>query len=141
MREGIGSIFLYNMIIIFIVIVFAFLAGIMSYSKAFRINSKIINAIETFEGYNSKSDAEIKRALTNFGYRIGQGKCTDKYGDAINHITTGDFDYCIYELKIDDKHYNYGILTYMYIDVPIVGDNLRIPVYTKSDTIYYFTEK
>ena len=141
MREGTGSIFLYNMIIIFIVIVFAFLAGIMSYSKAFRINSKIINAIETFEGYNSKSDAGIKRALTNFGYRIGQDKCPNKYGEAIDHITKDDFDYCVYELKIDDKHYNYGILTYMYLDLPLIGSKLKVKVYTKTDSIYYFTEK
>lgn len=141
MREGIGSIFLYNMIIIFIVIVFAFLAGIMSYSKAFRINSKIIDAIETYEGYNAKSDTEIQRALINFGYRKGQGKCPEKYGTVVNHITKGDFDYCLYEIKIDDKRYNYGVLTHMHMDIPIIGDKVRIPVFTKTDSIYYFTEK
>ncbi len=45
MREGIGSIALYNIIIVFITITFAILAGTLSYSEAFKANNRIINAI------------------------------------------------------------------------------------------------
>ena len=52
MNQSVGSIALYNIVLIFIVIVFAFLAATVSYSKAFRVNSRIIFAIEKYEGYN-----------------------------------------------------------------------------------------
>ena len=51
MREGIGSVFLYNIIIVFIVITFGFLSASLSYMKAFKVNGKIANALEKYEGY------------------------------------------------------------------------------------------
>ena len=52
MKQSFGSIYMFNFIIFFIVIVFAFIMGIISYNRAFKVNSRIINEIETHEGYN-----------------------------------------------------------------------------------------
>lgn len=141
MKEGMGSVFLYNMIIIFIVVTFAFLVGIMSYAKAFRVNSKILNAIETYEGYNSSSAREIARLLNNYGYLVGTPDCPLREGkESLEQITSnGEYKYCIYSFTVDNKHYNYGILTYMRMDIPLIGKIINIPVFTKTDTIYYFT--
>lgn len=141
MREGMGSVFLYNMIIIFIVVTFAFLAGTMSYAKAFRINSRILNSIEIYEGYNDEAANDIAHILNNYGYKIGTEKCPSKKGtvDITKINTNGEYSYCIYATVVDERHYNYGVLTYMYLDLPIIGQYLKFPVYTKSDTIYYFT--
>ena len=38
MREGIGSVFLYNIIILFVIIVFGLLSATISYYKAFKVN-------------------------------------------------------------------------------------------------------
>lgn len=140
MREGIGSVFLYNIIIIFIVILFAFLAGTMSYSKAFRVNSRIINAIEVSEGYNEQANKEITRVLGTLGYRHSGGNhsCPTKKGATLLENITSDYEYCVYYYKIDDRHYNYGILTYIYLDLPVIGELLKIPVYTKTARIYHF---
>ena len=35
-------------------------------------------------------------------------------------------------------HYSYGVLTYMDMDIPIISQNLEIPVYSKTDKIYKF---
>lgn len=68
MRESIGTSFTLNFIVLFIFLVFAFLAGTLSYYKAYRVNNYIINAIEKYEGYNEYSKAEIKKGLTAIGY-------------------------------------------------------------------------
>lgn len=68
MRESIGTSFTLNFIVLFIFLVFAFLAGTLSYYKAYRVNNYIINAIEKYEGYNDYSKAEIKKGLTTIGY-------------------------------------------------------------------------
>lgn len=46
--------------------------------------------------------------------------------------------YCIYKFNDDSKHYSYGVLTYMYIDIPVISDVLKIPVYSRTDRIYKF---
>jgi len=68
MRESIGTSFMLNFIILFIFLVFAFLAGTFSYYKAYKINNYIVNTIEKYEGYNSYSSAEILEILRTIGY-------------------------------------------------------------------------
>lgn len=68
MRESIGTSFMLNFIVLFIFLVFAFLAGTLSYYKAYRVNNYIVNAIEKYEGYNDYSKAEIEKGLSAIGY-------------------------------------------------------------------------
>lgn len=150
MSGPIGHTFLYNLIIIFVVIVFGFLAGTMSYYKAFKINNRIVSAIETFEGYNSNeskggSIQEINRVLGNFGYSKENITCATEYKGMylVSNVNSGDnpYKYCIY---IDNRnpskgdYYMYGVLTYMNIDLPFVK-RINIPVFTKTNRIYKFT--
>ena len=65
MRESIGSSFMYGIIAIFIVMVFAILAGTMSYFKAFKVNSHIVGILEKYEGYNDLAIDEIRRTLSS----------------------------------------------------------------------------
>ena len=139
MREGIGSVFLYNIIIVFIVLIFAFLAGTMSYAKAFRVNSKIINTIEEFEGYNKLSDQEIERVLNNYGYRkTTTDNCPNKNGMSVVTKISNNYKYCLYYQEIDSKHIKYGVISYMYMDLPIIGELMQIPIYAETDSIYRF---
>ena len=60
MRQAIGSVPMYNIIIIFIVITFGFLSATLSYMKAFKVNGRIAKALENYEGYNIfLTEAEI----------------------------------------------------------------------------------
>lgn len=144
MRQGIGSVFLYNIIIVFILITFAFIAGIMSYSKAFKVNSRIANALENYEGYNDLSNQEINRVLSNLGY-VSDSKasstCPRKNGkNAITKFNKG-WKYCIYEYDKDDKGYfRYGIITYIRLDLPIIGKALTLPVYSETERIYEYSK-
>ena len=56
----------------------------------------------------------------------------------VNNNKTSD-GVCIYMFdKInEDGTYWYGVLTYMSYDFPIIGNLIRIPVYTKTMTMHY----
>ena len=136
MRESFGSVFLYNIIIIFILITFAFLSGTLSYTKAFKANSRIIHALEKFEGYNELSNAEINNVLGNLGYQRGSISCPKQEGQVAISKMDNKFRYCIYKFENGNKDY-YGVLTYLFFEFPIVG-NFKVPLYTKTEKIYRF---
>ena len=135
MKESISYTFLLNIIITFIVISFFAIMSIMSYSKAFRVNSKIVNNIEMYEGYNG-AKSEIDRVITNYGYQRRTFKCPKKDGqDAINVVSGKTNDgTCVYLFDKGDT-YSYGVVTYMTFDFPAVGSLIRIPIYTRTMTI------
>ena len=70
MSTSIGHTFLYNLIILFIIIIFAFLSGTLSYYKAFKVNNRIVYIIEKYEGYNEFAKTEIETLLSNLGYSV-----------------------------------------------------------------------
>lgn len=141
MKEAIGSVPLYNFIIIFIVITFGFLSATLMYFKAFKLNSKIAYALEEFEGYNSESAKEINRVLDGLGYRTtGNASCSKR--DNMTKVTISDVNYpiCIYESKLKDGYFNYGITTYIYLDIPVLGGTFKVPVYSESERIFKFSK-
>ncbi len=150
MREGVGSVVLYNIIIIFIVITFGFLSASLSYMKAFKVNGKIANSLEKFEGYNWLTESEISQVLTTIGYRTGTADCPNRRHNGIDYsavksLGNRQHQYCIYEYSsktngdFKNGYFNYGILTYVYMDVPIIGGVFKLPVYSESETIFKFS--
>ena len=147
MRDGIGSIFLYNIIIVFILLVFAFLAATMSYNKAFYLNSRVVASIERFEGYNQLSAKAIIDDMNSIGYRRsgkGNTRCPKKEGkDAMTLIGGDTYEYCIYKFWTDPtetghNHYRYGVITFISFDFPFVDVVFNLPIYTKTDSMYLF---
>lgn len=141
MKESISYTFLLDIIIVFIAISFFAIISIMSYSKAYRVNSKIVNAIEINEGYNKYATEKIDQVVNSYGYQRISKTCPTKDGQSAintNNNRTSD-GVCIYMFdKInEDGTYWYGVLTYMSYDFPIVGNLIRIPVYTKTMTMHY----
>ncbi len=39
---------------------------------------------------------------------------------------------------VSTKHYQYGVYTYMYVDLPVVAGMIRIPYYSKTSVMYEF---
>lgn len=136
MRESLGSVYLYNIIILFIIITFAFLSGTLSYTKAFKANSQIVTALEKFEGYNTLSNSEINNRLGTIGYQRGSIICPTKEGVTAISKIDNNFRYCLYKFTSGQKDY-YGVLTYLYFNFPIVGD-FGVPLYTRTEKIYRF---
>lgn len=147
MKQSIGLTYTLNFIIVFIVITFAFLFGIMSYYKAFKVNSRVSNAIENHEGYNSLSVAEIDNVLGTLGYVRGATNCPSrKYkGKEYTSVASAkDLDYalCIYEYPVDPNtgYFRYGVVTYIHLDIPVIEKTLKLPVYSETEKIYQFNE-
>ena len=151
MRQSIGEWFTYNIIIIFILIVFGLLAATLSYYKAFKVNSMILYSIDKFEGYHDKTRNEIESYLGSIGYTAeGRHDCGNR-GRMVNiSDSSSKYNYCVYYISNDavnqsnkkgePLYYNYAVVTYIYIDLPIV-DKFKVPIYTKGERIYNFSDK
>lgn len=142
MRESLGSVFLYNIIILFIIVTFAFLSGTLAYMKAFKANSRIVNAIEKYEGYNYLASDEIEGVLQTLGYRMETPNCGARDGiEPMEQIGDKEYYFCVYHYSPDitgsDSKDYYGVVTYMYFDFPVVG-NVKIPLYAKTEKVYRF---
>ena len=141
MKESIGSTASLNIVLAFIAIVFAFLAAALSYYKAFKINNSITNAIEKYEGYNALTQNEIEQKLISFGYQNYGSNCPNTktfnkkiFGLIEDSVGSG---YCVYEYNSPDGEYSeYGITTYMTINLPIISDFIKIPINTVSNQIF-----
>ena len=143
MKESVSYTYLLNMMIIFIGISFCVLLAIFSYSKAFRVNSKIALALEVSEGYNELSKNEIESIIKAYGYNEVNGQCKPKNGvEAI----TGTNGYCLYEIKEtvfagqpnEAQYIYYGITTYISFDFSVFNSFLKLPVYNTTEKIYVF---
>ena len=154
MKESVSYPYLLNMMLVFIVISFCVIIATISYTKAYRINSKIANALEIAEGYNNLSKVEIERLISSFGYQQTDVNCktrdfmvsVKKADGSIQRKNVSvepldDFKsnapgYCLYE--VDDGNYiYYGVTTYMLFDFPVMN-LLKLPVYNNTEKIYKF---
>ena len=176
MKQGIGEIATLNIIIIFIVIVFGLLSATISYYKAFKVNTRILDRIEKYEGYNDFSRSEIERSLDTIGYvknNNGSFTCPSIRinGESVSTVSSHDDSnidqgnshyYCVYyqrndgstrngvngqssdsnrtNLDMEPIYYNYIVVTYIFVDLPIVGQ-FKVPVRTKGERTYNFSEK
>lgn len=159
MRESIGTTFLLNFIIVFIVFIMAFLAATLSYYKAYKINNMILHAVEKFEGYNKYSIKEINDKLSSMGYQADGTECKNSRYDnssvkgvLVNSKTYKTDGYCIYRYWNEnpktakgggaantDIYYSFGVVSFMRMEIPLFGGLIKMPVYSRTYNIYYFT--
>ena len=67
MKESIGLTVTINIFIVFLLVAFIFVAGILSYTKAFKAASIVIKQLERYEGYNSLAMDGIDKDLGTIG--------------------------------------------------------------------------
>lgn len=146
MKESVGYTVTLNIIIMFIIIVFAFLSAALIYFKSNKVSNLIINSIEKYEGYNSLSVNEINKQMTSIGYNKHTINCSDTItnGDKVCNMIDVDPDesskengYCVYLCEEDDYYY-YRVRTNMVINFPIVNELLPFPIYANTNRMYDF---
>ena len=169
MKESISYSFLLNIVIVFIFVCAAIIMGIFSYYKAFRANTVIVNAIEKYEGFNCMSQEEAALKLSSIGYNVPfKVNCKSNWGTPC--VTDSNDNYAVISYNLDDatvsdsfyalndqmnskiyscennnncnstKRYQYGVYTYMYVDLPIISSVARIPFYSKTREMYEFRD-
>jgi hypothetical protein len=149
MREAIGTSYVISFIVTFFVLFILIFIGTLSYTKAFKVKNRIVDIIESHEGniekisgsLDTNVENEINSKLNQIGYRISnESKCkTDgrfSTGTVLKKSSKSTYRYCIYKFtsnndKIGDY---YGVVTYIYFDIPIIGSRLQFPVYGETRT-------
>ena len=63
MKDAVGGSLLLNIVVIFTSIVILFFAGIMAYSKAYKIKNRIIEVIERYETYDDTVEPKLEEDL------------------------------------------------------------------------------
>ena len=149
MKEAIANAGVFNLVIIFVIILLAFFIGSLSYSKAFKVKNKIIEEIEKDQeyttGFNNSTEARVEDWIKNIGYRINTGntrnsancpEATGNGGEVGKLVNSdGDYQYCVYEFDTCGKYGDrakcgkyYRVTAYMYFDIPIISGLLKLPV-------------
>lgn len=142
MKESLGNAFLFNLIIAFTLIFIALFSASLIYSKAYKFKNRIVDIIESNQIKNKSRGeiiAEIDEILTDFGYRMDDAGCesnesfrnsslkpTENIMETLHNDT---YRVCIYKIENDQtKMFYYKVIVYMYLDLPLVGDLIQIPL-------------
>lgn len=137
MRQALGNAFIMNIVIAIVIVIILMVISSLSYSKAFKVKNMIISTIEENDGFNNKAESQIDANLAKMGYRINkngiqncpaENRCTPMN-------TSASYRYCVYECKTSKGNY-YRATSYMYFDIPIIGDKLEFPVHGETKTFY-----
>ena len=143
MKEAIANVGVFNLMIIFLIILMFFFIGSLCYSKAYKVKNHIVNEIEKNGGFNSSDKDEIEGWLSEIGYKITTSprSCPASYGSDM--ANSSSYEYCIYELTdstSDVYSTRYKVIAYAYFDVPIIGGMIRLPVVGETKSITTITE-
>ena len=146
MKDAIGGSLLLNLVVIFTSIIILFFAGILAYSKAYKVKNKIIEVIESHDGQISDGNlmkANVKETieseLRSVGYMVSGApsdeECSrDSSIGQCKNLNTSEFNYCIcyHGEGSDSKNVNFGssyeVITYVHFAFPVIGDLLTFPV-------------
>jgi len=142
MKEAIGNSMVFNFIIIFTSIFIVLMIGSLSYTKAFKVRNRIIDIIESHQGYNQEASDEIDENLRAIGYSMVDSSCGEHNG--VSPMTNNSvYPYCIYEHSSTDnvggisiqKGKYYGVKVFIKIDIPLIGGFIKIPLYGETRVI------
>lgn len=148
MKQSIGYTLSLNIAIIFIVIVFAFIAMALSYYRAFKVSKVITATIEKNEGYTLAAEEEILKNLSIIGYNMTKVTCAptkngctrlDRTDPVMTNGTShynGDRGYCVYYCN-DGDYYRYKTTTNMLLNIPIVN-SLPVSVEINTNKMYEY---
>lgn len=154
MRDAMGGTVVLVIIVAFIVIVLAYLAFNVNYTKAFRMKDKIISVYDDYNGKchisgvspdDKSCEKEINYYARQIGYNIRDLKCPEGFTE------DGKNGYCYKEtiLKSDapdafssTEEVYYTIVTKINLDVPIINNILNLEFfYISGETKIYKRHK
>ena len=131
MKDAVGGSLLLYLVVIFTSIVILFFAGILAYSKAYKVKNRIIEVIERNGNYDNNEVLELKNELKRAGYRSAtsqqiRNKCGEQ---SLTYTEAAGYFYCVYKDESSaEPSYSYEVVTYVHFDFPVIGDILEFPV-------------
>ena len=147
MRESINGAWLIGIIMVFMAVFIAYTAISVNYSNAFLMRTKMITAIEQYEGLNRKSVEENVKIMKSYGYR-NYGACKDgavgvKDDRVDKHPSGKKYHYCVtrdmrYESKsTNSQKYYYSVSVFFDFNLPVLGDLFKFNVSGETNAIHY----
>ncbi len=146
MREAIGATWLFNIVIVFILLFTGYLCLAINYSRAYNVKNEVVDIIERNNGYNTRAQEEIANYLSKIGYRT-TGKCEEgmKGNNDDKSYGLGESVYCYKEMKTGgeddyaDSTY-YQVQVFFRIDLPVLRDVFTFSVKGDSNQLFYVEE-
>ena len=139
MRETVGTTWIFQLVIIFILIFSSYLAIMTNYSKAFKSKNEVVSIIEKYEGLTSgnlKGIGIINNYLSASGYH-NKGACEPGYYGAVSlsnssasafeYVGNGSnkkYYYCVQKVTftgVTVKSY-YNVVLFFNLDLPVLGN-------------------
>lgn len=130
MKEVSGSMWTFQMIIIFIFIFTCFLSLVLSYSKAYTIKNRMLTIIEKYEGLTTESGEIISNFASEHSYKT-TGKCpSDYYGasDIYGDVTFSESEenqkyyFCFQEQTAANDQKYYNVIVFYKFNLPFIGE-------------------
>ncbi len=137
MRQAIGSTWIMQLVILFMLIFVAFLSLSINYTRAFKIKNELVDMIEKYEGIGTSEDTgavDIINGYLLYNNYVAQGKCeTGEYG--ANSLTNVDIEeadskkkyyYCVEKIDTSTvslpNRAKYEIRIFFHFSLPVIGD-------------------
>ena len=127
MRDAIGGSVTIVIITVFIVVVLAYLAFNVNYTKAFRMKNKIISLYDEYNGVcTNECESEITNYARDVGYKSGNSSCASGWNPHSGY-------YCAKKERVSSsggvndlgEKYYYKIATQINIEIPIIQNVFR----------------
>lgn len=161
MRQSVGTTWLLQLMILFILLFVGFIVLTINYNKVVKQKNEILTMIEKNEGLNDKSISLVNNYLTRNGYTT-KSKCVSEddeyqvYGavsldsdfynvsDILVEAEPGvDYYYCIKKFEAHNKSNYYQVTLFYSFNLPVIGDASRFNIkgttssFQAKDASYY----
>lgn len=164
MKGAIGNAFILNIVITFMLIFLLLVVGSMAYTKAYKVKNFLLNEVVSYVdevGFLSLRDFQngtvwsnrVNPYLASSGYhlRTKNNSCpavSSTKETLVINPPEGFYDYCIYIKRSSfsgtyaiknsslSGAFNYRVLVYMKLDLPVVGNYIKIPISGETKMFY-----
>lgn len=150
MNKSISGLWLFSIVIVFMMVLIAYVAISINYSNAYKLKTVLVTKLEQYDGWNNTSKKEIDELMHASGYRQ-TGNCVVPEDNAKfigvldGHVTTNPTtkqNYCVSRVKRagqnggEDKYY-YNLTIFLGFNLPVLGDIYTFRVSGETGAIYY----
>jgi hypothetical protein len=155
MKESIGNAFIFGIFVTFSFLCLFVLTAAINYSRAVKVKTRLVSLVEDYAESSAARRSDegidlidfddedfskmIEEELMRIGYRrnnggFNQNSCPSLDGATLMNKNSA-FNYCIYSYP-SNRGYYYKVITYMYFDIPIIGQTLKFPISGETKVIY-----
>ena len=147
MRESIGGTWLFQIVIVFVLLFAGYICLSINHSKAFAIKNDIILELQRNGEYNANAQKNVEALLKKAGYRTS-GKCDNGYegydrnGAKLTNSKSNNAVFCLKKFNITDIYpeypvsYYYKVKVFYQLDLPVLNSVMSFTVTGDTGTIF-----